>query len=176
MSKRSLSSSSASSSLSSKSTEDLEILDRKITLATEGFTTSKFCELILRDRNRLSKQNALAVSNYIIAMKREVNPRLSYIKYTVQFLSELSKTVGIEKQFKDMTRDHVLPYLDRCRKPENNDPLHRWVGSYNVKRMTLVRFFKWLYYYTKDLDISPKRRSELSAQERKPECIMGSPS
>jgi hypothetical protein len=84
-------------------------------LATEGFTTSKFCELILRDRNRLSKENALAVSNYIIAMKREVNPRLSYIKYTVQFLSELSKTVDIEKQFKDMTRDDVLLYLDGCR-------------------------------------------------------------
>ncbi len=75
MSKRSLSSSSASSSLSSKSTEDLEILNRKITLATEGITTNKFCELVLRDRNRLSKENALMISEYIIAMKREVNPR-----------------------------------------------------------------------------------------------------
>jgi integrase/recombinase XerD len=41
--------------------------------------------------------------------------------------------------------------------------------------MTLVRFFKWLYYYPKNIDISPKRRSELSAQERKPDCIMGIP-
>jgi len=30
-------------------------LDRKITLATEGFTTNKYCELVLRDRTRLSK-------------------------------------------------------------------------------------------------------------------------
>jgi hypothetical protein len=48
MSKHSLSLSSTSS-LSNKS-EDLGI-DRKITLATERFTTNKFCELVLRDRH-----------------------------------------------------------------------------------------------------------------------------
>jgi hypothetical protein len=73
-------------------------LDRKITLATECFTTSKGSELILRDRTRLSEQNALTVCNYIIAFKHEANPMPSYVKYTIQFLSELSKTVGIEKQ------------------------------------------------------------------------------
>ena len=33
-------------------------LDKKITLVTEGFTTAKYCELSLRDRTRLSKENA----------------------------------------------------------------------------------------------------------------------
>jgi len=83
-------------------------LERKITLATEGFTTHKFCELILKDRNRLSKENALTICDYILAMKREINPRLSYKKYTIQFLSELSRAVGIEKKFIDMTRDDIL--------------------------------------------------------------------
>jgi hypothetical protein len=55
----------------SKNDEDI-ILERKITLATEGFTTNKFCEITLRYRNRLSKENALTISEYIIAMKREV--------------------------------------------------------------------------------------------------------
>jgi hypothetical protein len=73
------------------------MLERKIVLATEGFTTSKFCELVLRDRKRLSKENALTICDYIIAMKREVNPRLSYKKNTIQFLSELSRAIGIEK-------------------------------------------------------------------------------
>jgi hypothetical protein len=68
-----------------KQKQDFE-LDRKITIATEGFTTSKFCELILRDRNRLSKDNALTVSEYIIAMKREINPRLNTVRSTIQFL------------------------------------------------------------------------------------------
>jgi uncharacterized protein YihD (DUF1040 family) len=148
---------------------DMILLDRKITMATEGFTTGRFCELVLKDRSRLSKENALTICDYAIAMKREVNPRLSYKKNTIQFLSELSRAVGIEKKFIDMTRDDILRYLDSCRKPENEDPLHKWIGTYNTRLVILSRFFKWLYYPNED----PKRRSELSAVERKPDCIMG---
>jgi integrase/recombinase XerD len=153
-------------------TAPVEELDRKITLSTEGFTTNKFCELVLRDRSRLSKQNALIACNYIIEMKREINPRLNTIRTTIQFLTELSKSVGIEKRFEDMTRDDVLLYLDSNRKLENDDPLHKWIGSYNIKRIVLMRFFKWLCYS----DIAnPGKRNELSAAERKPECIMDIP-
>ena len=107
------------------SKEDLE-LQRKITTATEGFGTTKFCELILRDRTRISKDNALTVSNYIIAMQHEINPRPNTIRTVIQFLAELSKMVGIEKkQFKDMTRDDILLYLDSNRKLENDDPMHK---------------------------------------------------
>jgi integrase/recombinase XerD len=149
----------------------LALLERKITLATEGFTTHKFCELILRDRNRLSEENALTMCEYIIAMKREINPRLTYKRYTIQFLSELSRVVGIEKKFIDMTRDDILLcFLDKCRKTENEDPLHKWIGTYNTKLITISRFFKWLHYPNVE---DPKRRSELSALEKKPDCIMG---
>jgi len=110
-----------------------ELLEKKINMAIEGFGPTKLCELILRDRNRLTKENALTVSDYIIAMKREVNPRFSYKKSTLQIIVELSKTIGIAKKFVDMTRDDVLSYLDRCRKLENEDPLHKWIGSYNTK-------------------------------------------
>jgi integrase len=103
-------------------------------------------------------------------MKREINPQLNTVRTTIQFLSELSKAAGIEKKFVGMTRDDILSYLDKCRKLENEDPLHKWIGSYDVKRVILTRFFKWLYYPGID---SPKKRSELSAAERKPECIMG---
>jgi hypothetical protein len=71
---------------SSKNDNDLLLLERKITISTEDFTTTKFCELILRDRNRLSKENALTISDYIISMK-EINPRLSYKRNTIQFLA-----------------------------------------------------------------------------------------
>jgi integrase/recombinase XerD len=149
----------------------LALVDKKIALATEGFNTHKFCELVLRDRSRLSEENALAICDYIIAMKREVNPRLSYKRYTIQVLAELSKAVGIDKKFIDITRDDILLcYLDKCRKPENEDPFHKWIGSYNTKLVTISRFFKWLYYPNVE---DPKRRNELSAHEKKPDCIMG---
>ena len=105
-------------------------------------------------------------------MKREINPRLDYVKSTIQFLSELSRAICIEKHFVDMTRDDILFYLDKCRKPENEDPLHKWIGSYNLKRIILMRFFKWLYYPN---IASPKRRNKLSIEENKPECIFGIP-
>jgi integrase/recombinase XerD len=148
---------------------ELDLLEKKIILATEGFMT-KFSEFTLRDK--LSKENALAVADYIIAMKREINPRLNYIRYTIQYLFELSKVIGIEKHFVDMTRNDILFYLDKCRKPEDEDPLHKWIGSYNLKRITLIRFFKWLYYPN---IASPKRRNELSLEENKPECMLGIP-
>ncbi|MGC2681244.1 MAG: hypothetical protein WA323_05190 [Candidatus Nitrosopolaris sp.] len=123
------------------SKNDNELLETKINMAAEGFGTTKFCELILRDRNRLSKENALTVSDYVIAMKREVNPRPNYKKSTMQIIAELSKTIGIAKKFIDMTKDDVLSYLDKCRKLENEDPLHKWIGSYNTKLVVLSRFF-----------------------------------
>ena len=122
---------------------ELDLLEKKIIIATDGIMT-KFSESTLRDK--LSKENALAVADYIIAMKREINPRLNYIKSTIQFLSELSRAIGVEKHFVDMTRDDILFYLDKCRKPEDEDPLHKWIGSYNLKRIILIRYFKWLYH------------------------------
>jgi hypothetical protein len=71
-----------------------------------------------------------------------------------------------------MTRDDILLYLDSNRKLESEDPMHRWIGSYNVRRMTIFKFFKWLQY--PDVG-SSKKRNELSELEGKPECIIGIP-
>jgi integrase len=151
--------------------QDVE-LNRKIARVTEDFpAANKYCKLVLSDRNRLSKENALTVCDYMIAMKREINPRLTTIGTTIQFLSELSRFAGVEKRFEDMmtTRTILLSYLDSCRKPEDKDPLHKWIASYNIKCIILSRFFKWLYYPNIG---DPKRRNELSKSERKPDCIM----
>jgi hypothetical protein len=64
-------------------------------LAGGGFNTVKFCELILTDGNRLSEETASTISERVIAMKIEVNPRLNYEKSTIQFLSEL-KIIGLQ--------------------------------------------------------------------------------
>ncbi|HZD81458.1 MAG TPA: hypothetical protein VE076_01165, partial [Nitrososphaeraceae archaeon] len=63
-------------------------IDKKIALATEGFTSDmrRYGPILLKDRTQLSVENALTICDYIINMKREINPRLSYIKYTIQFL------------------------------------------------------------------------------------------
>jgi integrase/recombinase XerD len=147
-------------------------LDRKITLTTEGFTTTKYCELILRDRTRLSKENALTVCDYIMDMKREINPSLNTIRTTIQFFSELCKCVK-NKWFEEMTRDDILLFLDQCRKLDNDDPMHKWINTYNSKRTVLFRFFKWLQY--RNVTGDPNKRNELSVEQRKPKCIQDIP-
>jgi hypothetical protein len=114
---------SASSAAAQQSPDEelLLLLQQKIGLVTEGFT-SKSSEFILSDRNRLSAENALTVYNYLLDMKREINPKPTYVKSTIQFLSELSRHVGIVKKFVDIiesvSKDNnvVLQYLDTCRK------------------------------------------------------------
>jgi len=71
-----------------------------------------------------------------------------------------------------MTDVDVYRYLDSTRKPEGQDPLHRWIGTYNIKRITLIRFFKWLYYPNVP---DHEERNKLSVSEKKPQCIMGIP-
>lgn len=121
-----------------------EDVAEKVKLATEHLTP--FCESLLMDRARMSKENAAVQADYILAMKREINPRASYVKNNIQFLSELSRFVGIQKRFEDFTKYDILSFLDSIRKSENYDPMHKWIGSYNVKSEAIRRFYKWLYY------------------------------
>jgi hypothetical protein len=48
--------------------------------------------------------------------------------------------------FREMTREDILLYLDSFRKPEASDPLHKWIGTYTLRRGLIVKFFKWLYH------------------------------
>ncbi len=38
-----------------------------------------------------------------------------------------------------MTRQDIVEYLDRLRKPESVDPLHQWIGTYELTRVVLLR-------------------------------------
>ena len=49
------------------------------------------------------------------------------------------------KNFRDFTHAHVLAYLDHFRKDDKDDPSHRWIGTYNLNLVCIVKFFKWLY-------------------------------
>ena len=51
-----------------------------------------------------------------------------------------------QKSFLEMTRDDLLQYPNSHRRPEESDPLHKWIGTYNLRMTYLLRFFKWPYY------------------------------
>ena len=43
--------------------------------------------------------------------------------------------------------------------------MHKWIGTYNIYRIYLLRFFKWLYYP----DIEPDKRPKPEVIENIPQ-------
>jgi integrase len=78
-------------------------------------------------------------------MNTEINMSDNYRRDTIDTLCRLCEFNHNNKTFEDITRDELLVFLDSYRKPEQIDPLHKWVGTYNLYRIHLLRFFRWLY-------------------------------
>jgi hypothetical protein len=116
------------------------ILDRKIEEAVAGLKKSYENEL-----RSIGDSNTVTITDYIAAMKSEVNLSDNYRRDTTEALIRLSKYYD-NKPFKDFTRIDVIAFLDSMRKIETKDPMHKWIGTYNTFRIYLLRFFKWLYY------------------------------
>jgi hypothetical protein len=128
---------------SNKTQEELASTDNEpdnkiLELATIGLNQS-FLKLLKEQ----SKQNAFTISEYILAMNAEVNPSPSHKEGQLKTLCYLSDFQN-QKPFSKMTRNDVLQYLDSHRRPEESDPLHKWIGTYNLRRIYVLRFFKWL--------------------------------
>jgi integrase len=122
--------------------EHLEALfDRKVDLITSGLQP-RFGKY-LRDSSLISKDNSLVICDYVLAMNTEINPSNNYRQTTIQLLTQLSKFVSIP--FNLITREDIIAFLDNLRKPDSLDPMHKWVGTYNLYIVQLTRFFRWLY-------------------------------
>ena len=126
--------------------------DRKVDLITSGLQP-RFGKY-LRDSSLVSKNNAVVICDYVLAMNTEINPSNNYRQTTIQLLIQISKFVS--KSFNLMTRDDIIGFLDNLRKPESLDPLHKWIGTYNLYNVQLTRFFRWLY----SPGIKPEKRQK----------------
>jgi hypothetical protein len=116
--------------------------EKMISLVTEGL--EPFFQNILREKT--SKENSLIITEYLTAIKREVNISTGYTKANIETLVNLSRFHSNKNNFKEMMREDLLLYLDSLRRPEAIDPLHKWIGTYNQYTVLLIKFFKWLYY------------------------------
>jgi integrase len=126
-------------------------LEHQIENITDGLR-SGFLNLL----HTISHENASTITEYILAMKTEINLSDHYRQDNIIALCELSKYLD-NKPFKSITkRDNTIAFLDRFRKPEGSDPMHKWIGTYNTYRIYLIRFFKWLYYPGIEPDKRPK--------------------
>ena len=113
-----------------------DVLDRKIELVTADLRRQRE---LSNDLHSISTENALIVSDYIIAMKTEINPSDNYRSDSIKILHRFSK-YNKNKLLKTITRDDIISFLDSYRRP----------GIY------LLRFFKWLYYPDINANDRPK--------------------
>ncbi len=90
----------------------------------------------------MSEVNATIIADNIAAIKIEINPSVQYRRSIIETLSVFVRFTN-NKSFKDITKGGILSFLESFRKTEAADPLHKWIGTYNVLRMHLLRFFKW---------------------------------
>jgi hypothetical protein len=122
-------------------TRTSSLLDVKIDETAAGLSASYTKQL-----NSISGDSAATIIEYIAAMKTEVNLSDHYRKDLIEVLCRFTKYNNLERI--------DISFLDSFRKTETQDPLHKWIGTYNIYRMHLFIFFKWVYYP----DIAPDKR------------------
>jgi hypothetical protein len=114
-------------------TADDALFDRKIAIACEGLRSYHY-DLLYKIP---LKENALTLASYVIS-KSEINQSYNYRIDVIEKISRLSIHYG-KSLFKDMTREQILDFLDHLRKPEALDPLHKWIGTYNLLRIFFIQ-------------------------------------
>ena len=94
-------------------------------------------------KEKLSNNNANTVCDYIISNKRESNIGSHNVKLKIQTLVNFSEFIGTNKvlsmESTDITKDDVQMFLERYRKDDSADPLHKWIGTYNLKLMNFIQ-------------------------------------
>jgi integrase len=153
-----LSQSSASTSTPT-STAKSALLDRKIEECAAGLAPSVTKQLF-----SINKDNAATIVKYIEVVKTEANPSNAYRRNLILLLCRFSNYYKNSKLFKEISRDDIVDFLDSLRKTETIDPMHQWIGTYNLFRVDLMRFFKWLY----SPDVEPDKRPKPSIIENIP--------
>jgi integrase len=138
-----------------------DLLDRKIEFVTAELRNH---QELSKGLHEISAENALIVSEYIMMMKTEMNLSDNYRRDNIKILYTFSK-YNKNKPLKTITRNEIISFLDSYRKPEAADPLHKWIGTYNLFKIYLLRFFKWLYYP----DIEPDKRPKPEIVENLPQ-------
>jgi hypothetical protein len=137
------------------------LFDRKIEAATSGLTR-EYSKMLY---HKMSQDDALVVCSYIMAMRTECNLSDSYRRSLIKTFCKFCCFFKYQWLNKNMTRDNILTFLDSFRRADAADPMHKWIGTYNLYLVHLVRFFKWLHYP----DIEPDKRPKPAVVENIPQ-------
>ena len=91
-----------------------------------------------------SPKNAEIICKYITTEQNEINIKELTKEGKIKTLIDISKFLDF-KDFEEMTKEDIFSYLNRFRKSEEDDPHHRWIGTWNNRHIVLLKFFRWLH-------------------------------
>ena len=89
-------------------------------------------------------ENTETICEYIIAEQNEINIRESTKEGKIKVLVDLVKFLEF-RNLKNVTKVHILSYLNKFRKPEEIDTNYSWIGTWNNRHRILLKFFRWLH-------------------------------
>jgi len=128
-----------------------------ITKYQRNYIKITLCELAKKD-----PENTNIICDYIIAEQNEINIKESTKEWKIKNLVSLLKFVNY-RNFKEITKQDILDFLNNKRKPESIDPIHKSIGTWNNLQILLLKFFRWLYNLDEP---DPKKRET-------PDCMKG---
>jgi site-specific recombinase XerD len=111
----------------------------------------QYFKSILTRMAHASLRNAQTLCEFITIETSERNLKLSSRLTKIKILCLFNRHLEY-KQFEQITKNDIRNYLDSLKKPESQDPTHKWIGTYNTRQMVISKFFKWLYNYHSEPD------------------------
>jgi integrase len=143
--------------------ETKSIHDKKFYQVTSDLKRYRISQL-----KGLGEINSSLVTEHLYSRMREGNLKPATRASTIDRLCRLS-LFHKNKSFSEMTTEDIFSYLDTLRRTEAEDPMHKWIGTYNLSTVKITSFFKWLYepdIHSKNRDI-PSFLSNLKCMKRK---------
>ena len=96
--------------------------------------------------SELKEANQRTLAGFLIDMITHDNPRPKTKSTYIQSLVLLSRFYKHAKAFKKLTRNEVMTFLQSYLRTPAADPDEAWISTYNLKAITIMKFYKWLYF------------------------------
>lgn len=137
-------------SLATHSEANVELkIEGMIDQITKGAT--QYFKSIVTKMANANLQNTQTLCEFISVETSEHHLKLSSKLTKIKILYLFNRYLDY-KQFQLVTKDDIKRYLDSLKKPEAQDPTHKWMGTYNTRQMVISKFFRWLYNYHNEPD------------------------
>ena len=113
----------------------------------------------------LTKSNAKLIIDFINSSLNyeniTVNTKRNKVVALLRFMKFLITKHGKEISFKSVKPDDFIDFQNTIRKSEKQNPLHKWVGTWNQYLRNLKTFYRWI----NSPDLAPKQRKNPSCME-----------